>query len=113
MTETHDATAYRTHECGHIGLSDVQRNLFRLARVNDEVRVSGWVNSIRDHGELIFVDLRDRTGIVQLVIDPSDAAEAHKVAETLRNEFCVMATGKVVARATDLINPNLATGAVE
>ncbi|MCW2928415.1 MAG: aspartyl-tRNA synthetase [Thermoleophilia bacterium] len=113
MTQSHDATAFRTHECGHIGLSDVPNALYRLARVDDEVRVSGWVNSIRDHGELIFVDLRDRTGIVQLVIDPSDAKDAHAVAETMRNEFCVMATGKVVKRSTDLINPNLATGAVE
>jgi aspartyl-tRNA synthetase len=113
MTESLDATAYRNHECGHIGLSDVPNALFRLVGVNEEARVTGWVNSVRDHGELIFVDLRDRTGIVQLVIDPSDAPEAHKIAEKLRNEFCVMARGKVVARATDLINPNLATGAVE
>jgi aspartyl-tRNA synthetase len=113
MSHSSDATAYRTHECGHIGLSDVPNALFRLAGVNEHARVTGWVNSVRDHGELIFVDLRDRTGIVQLVIDPSDAPDAHKVAEKLRNEFCVMASGKVVARATDLINPNLATGAVE
>ncbi len=113
MTQTHDATKYRTHECGHVGLSDVPNALYRLARIDDEVRVTGWVNSVRDHGDLIFVDLRDRTGIVQLVIDPSDAPAAHKVAEALRNEFCVMARGKVLARATELINPNLATGAVE
>ena len=113
MTETLDATHFRTHECGHIGLSDVPNALYRLAGVDDHVRVSGWVNSVRDHGELIFVDLRDRTGIVQLVIDPSDAPDAHAVAESLRNEFCIAAAGRVVARATDLINPNLATGAVE
>jgi aspartyl-tRNA synthetase len=91
----------------------VPNALYRLARIDDDVRVAGWVNSVRDHGELIFVDLRDRTGIVQLVIDPSDAPDAHKLAETLRNEFCIAAHGKVVARSTDLINPNLATGAVE
>jgi aspartyl-tRNA synthetase len=113
MKTATESSAYRTHECGHIGLSDVHGALYRLARIDDEVRVTGWVNSVRDHGDLIFVDLRDRTGIVQLVIDPSDAPEAHGIAETLRNEFCVMARGKVVARSTDLINPNLATGAIE
>jgi len=113
MTHAEEITAYRTHECGHIGLSDVPNALFRLAGIDDEVRVTGWVNSVRDHGELIFIDLRDRTGIVQLVIDPSDAKDAHALAEQLRNEFCIMAKGRVVARATDLINPNLATGAVE
>ena len=113
MTTVEDTTTYRTHECGHIGLSDVPNALFRLAGIDDDVRVSGWVNSVRDHGELIFVDLRDRTGIVQLVIDPSDAPDAHALAETLRNEFCIAATGRVVRRSTELINPNLATGAVE
>ena len=113
MTHAADSTKYRTHECGHVGLSDVPNALYRLARIDDDVRVTGWVNSVRDHGDLIFVDLRDRTGIVQLVIDPSDAPDAHKVAESLRNEFCVMAHGKVLARSTELINPNLATGAVE
>ena len=113
MTTTADISPFRTHECGHIGVSDVKHAFFNLGRVDDHVRVSGWVKSVRDHGELIFIDLRDRTGVVQLVIDPSDAPEAHKLAETLRNEFCVMAAGKVVARSTDLVNPNLATGAVE
>jgi aspartyl-tRNA synthetase len=113
MTTADDVTAFRTHECGHIGLSDVPNALYRLGGVDDHVTVSGWVNSIRDHGELIFIDLRDRTGIVQLVLDPSDAKDAHAIAETLRNEFCIRASGRVVARSTDLINPNLPTGAVE
>lgn len=113
MTTLEETTAYRTHECGHIGLADVPSALFRLARVDDEVRVAGWVNSVRDHGDLIFIDLRDRTGMVQLVIDPSDAADAHQVAESIRNEYCVQAVGRVVARASELINPNLPTGAVE
>ncbi len=113
MTHAEEITAFRTHECGHVGLSDVPNALYRLAGVDDHVTVAGWVNSVRDHGDLIFVDLRDRTGVVQLVIDPSDAPDAHTVAEKLRNEFCVQARGRVVARATDLINPNLPTGAVE
>src|SRR5690606_407154 len=113
MTEVAEITSFRTHECGHIGLADVPNALYRLAGVHDEVRVSGWVHSGRDPGDRIFVDLRDRTGIVQLVIDPSDAPDAHRIAETLRNEFCISARGTVVARATELINPNLATGAVE
>jgi len=110
---TIEKTSFRTHECGHIGLSDVPRALFGLSRVGDEVRVSGWVNSVRDHGELIFVDLRDRTGTVQLVIDPSKAAEAHSLAQTLRNEFCISAQGRVVERDAAAVNPNMATGAVE
>ncbi|MEO6867307.1 MAG: aspartate--tRNA ligase, partial [Gaiellales bacterium] len=113
MTTATELTTYRTHQCGHIGLANVPNAFYRLARIDEEVRVTGWVNSIRDHGDLIFVDLRDRTGTVQLVIDPSDAPEAHKLAETLRNEFCISVSGRVVARATELINPNLPTGAVE
>ncbi|MCW2949135.1 MAG: aspS [Thermoleophilia bacterium] len=113
MTKTAETSPFRTHECGHIGVANAHRNFFGLGKVDDDVKVAGWVNSVRDHGELIFIDLRDRTGIVQLVIDPSDAPEAHKIAETLRNEFCISATGRVVARAVDLVNPNLATGAVE
>ncbi|MCW2961538.1 MAG: aspS [Thermoleophilia bacterium] len=113
MTTATETSSYRTHECGHIGLSDVPNALLRLARIDEDVHVSGWVNSVRDHGELIFIDLRDRTGIVQLVIDPSKAPGAHAAAEKLRNEFCISARGRVVARHTDLINPNLATGAVE
>jgi aspartyl-tRNA synthetase len=113
MTVAEDITVYRTHECGHIGLSDVPRALFGLGRVGDEVRVAGWVDTVRDHGELIFIDLRDRTGIVQLVIDPSHAADAHDLAEKLRNEYCIAATGHVIERSAEAVNPNMATGAVE
>lgn len=76
------------------------------------VTVAGWVHSRRDHGGLIFIDLRDHTGLVQLVINP-EAGQAFKVAETLRDEFVIRATGMVCEREEGLKNPNLATGSVE
>lgn len=80
--------------------------------VNQIVSVSGWVNSTRDHGGLIFIDLRDHTGIVQLTIHP-EQAQVFKLAETLRDEFVITATGKVVEREKDLVNKNIPTGEVE
>ncbi|MGZ4267892.1 MAG: aspartate--tRNA ligase [Solirubrobacteraceae bacterium] len=82
------------------------------ARVGDEVRVAGWVHRRRDHGGLIFIDLRDRSGIVQLVLHP-DAADAFALAETLRSEHVVSALGTVVAREGAQVNPNLPTGEIE
>lgn len=76
------------------------------------VTVAGWVHSRRDHGGLIFIDLRDHTGLVQLVINP-EAGQAFKVAETLRDEFVIRAIGTVCEREEGLKNPNLATGSVE
>lgn len=80
--------------------------------IGKKVRVSGWVNSRRDHGGLIFIDLRDHTGIIQLVITP-DVAEAFRIAETLRDEFVISAEGTVRERAAELKNPNIATGDIE
>ena len=77
-----------------------------------EVTVSGWVNSRRDHGGLIFIDLRDHTGIIQLVITP-DTKDAFSLAETLRDEFVITASGKIRERAPELKNPNIATGDIE
>ncbi len=77
-----------------------------------EVTVEGWVNSRRDHGGLIFIDLRDHTGIIQLVITPEDEA-SFKLAETVRDEFVLSATGKMREREPDLINPNIKTGKIE
>ncbi|MBR2543170.1 aspartate--tRNA ligase [Candidatus Saccharibacteria bacterium] len=80
--------------------------------VEKKVSVEGWVNSRRDHGGLIFIDLRDHTGIIQLVVTP-DNPENFKLAETLRDEFVIQATGKIREREPDLINPNIETGKIE
>ena len=77
-----------------------------------EVLVSGWVNSRRDHGGLIFIDLRDSRGIIQLVVTP-DNEEAFRLAETIRDEFVLSAEGKMREREPDLINPNIPTGKIE
>lgn len=76
------------------------------------VTVSGWVNSRRDHGGLIFIDLRDHEGIVQLVVTPENN-DAFKLAETVRDEYVLTATGKIRERAPELKNPNIATGDIE
>jgi aspartyl-tRNA synthetase len=82
-------------------------------RVDTEVRVAGWVNRRRDHGGLIFIDLRDRTGIVQLVFNPDSSGESFELAHKLRAEDVLSATGKVVRRSEDTVNSDLATGEVE
>src|SRR5712692_6514059 len=82
-------------------------------RVGKTVSVAGWVARRRDHGGLIFIDLRDHRGIVQLVVNPDRAREAAKVAHDIRSEFVVHARGEVVRRAPEAVNPNLPTGEVE
>jgi aspartyl-tRNA synthetase len=82
-------------------------------RVGEQVRVAGWVHRRRDHGGLIFIDLRDRSGIVQLVFHPETAADAHALAETLRAEHVVSAGGEVVRREEGNVNPKLRTGEIE
>jgi aspartyl-tRNA synthetase len=77
------------------------------------VVVMGWVNRRRDHGQLIFLDVRDRTGLVQVVLDKELAPEAHARGEAARPEFVVAATGAVRQRGAGLENPNMATGAIE
>ena len=77
-----------------------------------EVEVAGWVNSRRDHGGLIFIDLRDYAGIVQLVVTP-EMEEAFKLAETVRDEFVLKAIGKMREREPELVNPNIPTGKIE
>ena len=81
--------------------------------VSKRVALAGWVDGRRDHGGLVFIDLRDESGVVQLVVNPERAANAVSVAHALRNEFVIRAEGEVVARAPDLVNPNLATGEIE
>jgi len=93
----------RTHWCGEV----------RKADANQKMTLNGWVRRRRDHGGLIFVDLADRTGLCQVVFDPSEGAEAHAAAGDLRSEYVVSVSGVLVARSEDTINPNLATGEVE
>ena len=83
------------------------------ARVGEQVRVAGWVNRRRDHGGLIFIDLRDRTGVLQLVFHPETAPEAFALAERLRPEHVVSAAGELVRREPGTVNPRLATGEIE
>ena len=81
-------------------------------KVGENITVAGWVHSRRDHGGLIFIDLRDHTGLVQLVINP-DKKDAFSLAESLRDEFVVRANGMVAERGEGLKNPNIASGDVE
>ena len=93
--------AYRTHTCGALTIADA----------GNEVRVSGWVHRKRDHGDLVFIDLRDHYGMVQIVTEVD--GPVFQVIEGLRAESVVTVTGKVVARATEAVNPNLPTGEIE
>lgn len=93
----------RSHYCTEVSSKNIGEN----------VEVCGWVNTYRDHGGVIFIDLRDRTGLLQLLCDPKDSKEAHEVANRVRNEFVVRAKGKVRARGEGLTNPKLKTGDIE
>jgi len=93
--------AYRTHTCGALRLADAGR----------PARLSGWVHRKRDHGQLLFIDLRDHYGITQCVIDVS--SPLFPAADALRLESVVTVTGRITARSDDTVNPNLATGEVE
>jgi aspartyl-tRNA synthetase len=81
--------------------------------IGAEVTLMGWVNTRRDHGGLIFVDLRDRNGITQVVINPETSADAHRKAQDIRSEFVLSVTGKVAPRPGNTVNPKLPTGEIE
>ena len=94
---------YRTNTCGEL----------KKENVGEEVTLSGWVHRRRDHGGIIFVDLRDEKGLTQIKFDPAINKEAHHLAEGLRSEWVLKATGKVLARPEEMINPKIKTGEVE
>ena len=93
----------RTHNATDIG----------LGQVGEMVTLNGWVDSRRDHGGLIFIDLRDRSGIIQIVFNPELDETAFHLAESVRGEYVVAAYGRVQARPQDTENPNLKTGQIE
>jgi len=93
----------RTHDCAALGAD----------QIGEQVVVAGWVQSRRDHGGLIFLDLRDRTGLLQVVTRPDASPEPHRRAEEVRSEFVVMLRGRVQRRADETINPNLPSGEIE
>jgi len=93
----------RTHRCHELTKEDIGKS----------VTLSGWVNRRRDHGGLIFIDLRDRFGITQLIFDPEISPDAHKAAQKLRSEWVISVKGKVRARGEGLTNQKLATGEIE
>jgi aspartyl-tRNA synthetase len=97
------ANHYRDAWCGDLRGRDIDRDL----------RLAGWVHRRRDHGGLIFIDLRDRSGLVQLVFDPNRDPDAHALGERLRAEHVISVTGRVVARAEANVNPRLPTGEIE
>jgi len=83
------------------------------ANVGEDIVVTGWANSYRDHGGIIFIDLRDKSGLVQLTCDPEDSPQAHKIANSVRDEYVLIAKGRVRLRGEGLVNPRLKTGAIE
>lgn len=93
----------RTHYCGDLRASDI----------GSEVVLMGWALRRRDHGGLIFIDLRDREGIAQIVFDPEVNASGHAVAESVRSEFVLAVKGRVIPRPDGTVNPNMKTGEVE
>ena len=94
---------YRTHTCGELTKKDEGK----------EVILSGWVNTRRDHGGLIFIDLRDKYGLTQITFDPKISKEAWHIAEKVRNEYVLKIEGKVISRPAEMVNPKLKTGEIE
>ncbi len=103
MNDQRNVTLLRTHTSGEL----------RLEHNDQVVTLCGWVNAQRDHGGLVFIDLRDRYGMTQVVFDPDNGAEMLTLARSLRNEDVIQVTGKVVPRGEKLVNPKLLTGQIE
>jgi aspartyl-tRNA synthetase len=103
MTRTFEHRMYRTHDCNSLRKSDIGR----------QVALAGWVNVTRDHGGVIFIDLRDREGVTQIVFRPEENGELARQAHTLRGEDVIQVSGHVAARLSGTENPNLATGDIE
>ncbi len=93
----------RTHTCNEVSIENV----------GEEITLSGWVSNRRDHGGIIFIDLRDRYGLTQVVFDPEDDQAAHELANTFRSEYVIQITGKVRPRPEGQANPNMVTGEIE
>lgn len=93
----------RTHTCGQLRLNDAGKT----------VTLAGWVHSYRDHGGLVFIDLRDKEGLTQLVFNPETQPKAHELAQTVRCEWVVAAKGRVQPRSAGMENPKLLTGQIE
>ncbi len=94
---------FRTHTCGELNIDNI----------GQKVTLAGWVNRRRDHGGLVFLDIRDRYGITQVICDPERSPEAHRVASELRSEYVIQVTGAVARRLPGTENPNLSTGSIE
>ncbi len=94
---------YKTHSCGELRISDVGKT----------VQLAGWVHRFRDHGGVYFIDLRDRFGLTQIVINPENSPELADLVEKVRVEWVLQVTGEVNPRPADAQNPNLSTGAIE
>src|SRR5437764_8755406 len=103
MTRTFGYRMYRTHDCNSLRKTDIGR----------EVTLVGWVNVTRDHGGVIFIDLREREGLTQVVFRPEENAQLAKQAHTLRGEDVIQVSGRITARPAGTENPNLATGEIE
>jgi aspartyl-tRNA synthetase len=93
--------AYRSHTCADLNINNV----------GETIRLSGWVHRVRDHGGLLFIDLRDHYGMTQVLCDPD--SPVFKEVEKLRSEWCIRIDGTVKARDAELVNPKIPTGEIE
>ena len=103
MTQIPENVLHRTHTCGEL----------REDNIGQIVQLCGWVKSYRDHGGVLFIDLRDREGITQVLFDPTDDEDMHRLARSLRNEWVISAAGKVRSRPEGMHNPKMPTGDIE